>query len=106
MVEEMKEVERRVSDAGRETFEISRADGHHADTVYAAAMALLIAERRVGRQSRTVALNPEGNKRRPGRPRQGNAARNVIKARLEQSRLQSEATMWAQIGQDKDPNFE
>ena len=69
-------------------------------------MALLIAERRVGRQSRTVAMHAEGNKRKPGRPRQGSAARNVIKARLEQSRLQSEATMWAQIGVDKVPDFE
>ncbi|MCH8271367.1 MAG: hypothetical protein IH985_09195 [Planctomycetes bacterium] len=82
LVEEMKEVERRVSDAGRETFEISRADGHHADCVYAAAMALLIAERRVGRQSRTVALHPEGHQRKPGRPGRGkSAARAVIIAR-------------------------
>lgn len=106
LVEEMKEVERRVSDAGRETFEVSRAGGSHADCVYAAAMALLIAERRVGRQSRTVALNPGGRQRKPGRPRQGNAARQVIKARLEASRLQSEATMWRQIGADKVPSFE
>ena len=106
LVEEMQEVERRVSDAGRETFEVSRADGHHADTVYAAAMALLIAERRVGRQSRTVALNPDGHKRPPGRPRRTNTAKHVIKARLEESRLQSEASMWHQIGVDKIPNFE
>ena len=57
-------------------------------------------------QSRTVALNAEGHQRKPGRPRQGNAARSVIKARLEQSRLQSEATMWAQIGVDKVPEFD
>lgn len=106
LVEEMKEVERRVSDAGRETFEVSRAGGSHADCVYAAAMALLIAERRVGRQSRTVAMHAEAHKRPPGRPRQGNAAKHVIKARLEASRLQSEATMWAQIGVDKVPEFD
>ena len=106
LVEELKEIERRVSDAGRETFEISRADGHHADCAYSLGMALLIAERRVGRQSRTVALNADANKRKPGRPRQGATARNAIKARLEASRLQSEATMWQQIGQDKIPDFD
>ena len=106
MVEEMKEVERRVSDAGKETFDVSRADGHHADTVYAAAMALLIAERRVGRQSRSLSVSPGGRQRKPGRPRQGNTAKRVIQARLEQSRLHSEATMWAQIGADKIPDFE
>ena len=98
MVEELKEVERRVSDAGRETYEISRADGHHADTCYAAAMALLIAERRVGRQSRTVSMHAEGgHHRKPGRPRQGNAAKRVIDARLEQSRKESERSLWRQI---------
>ncbi len=106
LIAELKEIERRVSDAGRESYDVATGLGHHGDTVYAAAMALIIAERRVGRQSRTISLNPKGHERRPGRPRQGSAARNVIKARLEQSRLQSEATMWAQIGQDKVPDFE
>ena len=106
LVEEMQQVERRVSDAGKETFEVSRAGGHHADCVYAAALALLIAERRLGRQSRSLSVSPGGRQRKPGRPRQGNTAKAVIKARLEQSRVQSEATMWAQIGAEKIPDFE
>ena len=106
LIAELKEIERRVSDAGRESFEVATGEGHHADTVYAAAMALIVAERRVGRQSRTVALNPGGYQRKAGRPRQGQTGRKIIKARLEQSRLQSEATMWAQIGVDKDPDFD
>ena len=99
LVEEMKEVERRVSDAGKETFEVSRAGGAHADTVYAAAMALLIAERRLGRQSRSASVNPEGHQRKPGRPRRSNTARRVIDARLEASRRQAERSLWAQIGE-------
>ena len=106
LISELKEVEKRVSDQGRESFVVATGRGHHADTVFACAMALIIGERKIGRQSRTVALNPEGHQRKQGRPRQGNTAKQVIKQRLEQSRLQSEATMWAQIGQDKVPDFE
>ncbi len=106
LIAELKEIERRVSDAGRESYDVATGEGHHGDTVYACAMALIIGERRIGRQSRTISLNPGGHQRKAGRPRQGNTARRVIKARLEQSRLQSEATMWAQIGVDKDPGFE
>ena len=106
LIEEFKEIEKRVSDAGKETYDVATGQGHHADTVFACAMALIIAERRIGRQSRTVALNPEGHQRKPGRPRQGNTAKAVIKARLEHSRLQSEATMWAQIGAEKIPDFD
>lgn len=102
LVEEMKQIERRVSDAGRETFEVSRADGHHADCVFAAAMALLIAERRVGRQSRTVAFHPGGHERKPGRRRRTtSAARAVINERLEQSRREAERSLWSQIEEPK-----
>ena len=99
LVEEMKEVERRVSDAGKETFEVSRAGGHHADCVYAAALALLIAERRLGRQSRSLSVSPEGHQRKPGRVRRSSTARRVIAARLEASRRQAERSLWAQIGE-------
>ena len=99
LVEELKEVERRISDSGQESYAVASGQGHHADCVYACGLALVVAERSVGRQARTIALHPEGHQRKPGRPRQGNTARRVIQARLEQSRLQSEATMWAQIGE-------
>lgn len=106
LIEELKEIERRVSDTGRESFEVATGEGHHGDLCYALGMAVTVAERRVGRQHRTISLNPGGRQRKAGRPRQGNTAKRVIQARLEQSRLQSEATMWAQIGVDKDPGFE
>lgn len=106
LIAELKEIERRVSDAGRETYDVASGQDHHGDLCYALGLAVTVAERRVGRQHRTVALNPGGHQRRPGRPRQSNTAKRVIKARLEQSRLQSEATMWSQIGVDKDPGFE
>ena len=105
MIEELKEIEKRVSDSGKESFDVASGQGHHADCVYALGMALIVAERSVGRQARTVALNPEGNKRKPGRPRQGNTAKRVIKQRLEESRARAEADMYRQIGQD-DPYFE
>ena len=106
LISELKEVEKRVSDQGRESFVVATGQGHHADTVFACAMSLVVADRRVGRQSRSIQLNPKGHERRPGRPRQGNTAKRVIQARLEESRLQSEATMWAQIGADKIPDFD
>ena len=106
LVEELKQVERRVSDQGRESFEVPRGEFGHGDCVYALGLCLVIAERSVGRQARSIGLHPGGRERPPGRPRQGSAARQVIKARLEASRLQSEATMWRQIGEDYDPGFE
>ena len=107
LIEELKEIEKRVSDAGRESYDVATGQGHHGDLCYALGMALIIAERRVGRQSRTVALNPEGHQRKAGRPGRGkSAARQVIDARLEASRREAERSLWAQIGQDKDPGFE
>lgn len=106
LIEELKEIEMRVSDTGKESFDVGSGQDHHGDLCYALGMAVTVAERRVGRQHRNIALHPGGHRRRAGRPRQGQTGRKIIKARLEQSRLQSEATMWAQIGVDKDPDFD
>lgn len=106
LIAELKEIEKRVSDAGRESFEVATGENHHGDLVFAVGLALIAAERRVGRQSRTLALNPGGHERKPGRPRQGNTARRVIKARLEQSRARAQADMYRQIGQTDDPFYE
>ena len=99
LIEELREIEMRVSDSGRESFEVGSAQDHHGDLCYALGMAVVVAERRVGRQHRTVALNPGGHQRKPGRPRRSNTARRVIDARLEASRRQAERSLWAQIGE-------
>ena len=106
LIEELREIEMRVSDSGRESFDVGSGQDHHGDLCYALGMAVIVAERRVGRQHRTVALNPEGHQRKPGRPRQGGAARQVIKQRLEESRARAERDMYRQIGQHDDPFFE
>ena len=99
---EMKEVERVVTEAGRESYEVPRGEGHHGDTVYALGIAMVVAERIGGRQARAVALHPEGRQRRPGVPRRENTARQVIRERLDASRRESEAHMWRQLWRDDD----
>lgn len=106
LIEELKEIEMRVSDTGRESFDVGSGQDHHGDLCYALGMAVTVAERRVGRQHRNVALHPQGHQRPAGRPRQGNTAKRVIKQRLEQSTRQSEQSLWRQIGVDEDPGFE
>lgn len=106
LIEELKEIERRVSDAGRETYDVAAGQDHHGDLCYALGLAVTVAERRVGRQSRSIQLNPKGHERRPGRPRRSNTARRVIDARLEASRREAERSLWVQIGTDKIPDFE
>lgn len=106
LIEELREIEKRVSDAGREFFEVATGEGHHGDLVFALGLAVTVAERWAGRQHRVVSLHPGGRQRKPGRPRQGNTAKRVIKQRLEESRARAEADMYRQIGQDDDPFFE
>ena len=93
-------------DAGRGAFDGAAGQDEHGDCVWAGAMAVVVADRRVGRQGRSIQLNPKGHERRPGRPRQGGAARQVIKQRLEESRARAERDMYRQIGQHDDPFFE
>ena len=106
LIAELKEIERRVSDAGRESYDVASGQDHHGDLCYAFGLAVTVAERRVGRQHRTVSLNPGARQRKAGRLRQGGAAKAVIKARLEESRARAEADMYRQIGQHDDPFFE
>ena len=103
LAEEMKTIERAVTDAGRETYEVPRGDGHHGDTVYALGMAIAVAEGRGARQARAAALadHPGGRQRPVGTPRTGtNAAREVIRQRLEDSRRQADRDLYAGLWRD------
>lgn len=106
LIEELKEIERVISDSGRESYDVAAGLNHHGDLCYALGMALIIAERKTGRQSRSISLHPGGRERPAGRPRQGGAARQVIKQRLEESRARAQADMYRQIGQYDDPFYE
>lgn len=106
LIVELKEIELRITDSGQEKYDVATGQDHHGDLCFALGLALIVAERKVGRMSRSVAIHGETHKRPAGRPRRSNLAKQVIKQRLEESRLQSEATMWAQIGADKIPDFD
>ena len=106
LIEELKGVERRVTEQGHESYEVPRGGDGHGDTVFALGLAVVVAERVGGRLARLAALHPGGHQRKPGRLRRGGAAKAVIKARLEESRARAERDMYRQIGQHDDPFFE
>ena len=83
LAEEMRSVERAVSEAGRETYVVPRGEGHHGDTVYALGLAVVAGERMGGRERRGLVLAGErrDKPRRPGTRAPLDAARWALEGR-------------------------
>ncbi len=84
LAEEMRSVERAVTEAGRETYEVPRGDGHHGDTVYALGLAVAAGER-LGRRTsnglQLAARKADRSRPRGKTPRPWNTARRVLEER-------------------------
>jgi hypothetical protein len=80
LAEELKSVERAVSEAGRESYVVPRGEGHHGDTVYALGLAVVAGERLGGRERRGLVLARErrDKTRRPGTRTPLDTARRVL----------------------------
>ncbi len=83
LAEEMRSVERAVSEAGRETHVVPRGEGHHGDTVFALGLAVVAGERLGGRERRGLVLarGRRDKPRRPGTRTPREAARWVLEGR-------------------------
>lgn len=81
------------------------AQGSHGDLLVSTGLAAVLHEHPHSFMvhARERRDRPGHRERHVGTPRQGSAARQVIKQRLEDSRRESERTMWAQVGREDDP---
>jgi hypothetical protein len=96
LADELRSIERRVSDAGRESYDLDRTSDGHSDQAVALALAVCVAESAASRRVRSLQV-PEG---RPARRTSGRRLiRDAARARIEELRQERMANYFATGGE-------